>query len=111
MATAKNEGYISWQDVFQLWEQVERETNTVIELSGRGVHALKGKGVISGCMVAYARDSPNERGEEVSRVWYSFPHGQHASFPGLLVNRLYAVMEYVERTKKAKELAQSALPF
>lgn len=111
MQNGRHEGYISWQDAFALWGQVEQQTNTIIQLEGRAAHVKVRNGVISGSVVAYARSSPNERGEEVCRVGYSFPHSEYATFPGMLVNRLYRVLGDIERAEKAKEIAQSALPF
>lgn len=103
-------GFISWQDALAVWEQVERETNTVVELHVRVANVAGKARVISGNLTAYAR-AEDGHGEEISFVGFTFPHRDSATVTGALVARLYALHHYVERATAAKIEAQTELPF
>lgn len=103
-------GFISWQDALHVWKQVERETNSVIELDVRVAEVKGERLIVSGNLRAYQR-SDTGRGAEITFVGFSFPNKDSATVTGALVARLYTLHHYIDRATTPPVDEQVRLPF
>lgn len=102
---SRQEDFITWTDVLQLWHDVERESRVRITLAAHIYRRKDGKLVLSGDLTAFPAGS--EAGaDKISDVGLHYPHVEHRTITSLLVNRLYRLdfqLEDLERRLTAAE--------